>query len=93
MALSPQTAAPAADQSLPDVAALPFETALAELERIVDQLEKGAVGLDESIALYERGEALKAHCAKLLDDAEARIEKISLGADGRPSGVEPLDVD
>ncbi|WP_395665946.1 exodeoxyribonuclease VII small subunit [Methylocella sp.] len=75
------------------VAALPFEAALAELERIVDQLEKGAVGLEDSIAIFERGEALKAHCARLLDDAEKRIEKITLGPDGRPSGVAPLDVD
>ena len=76
-----------------DIAALPFEAALAELEKIVDQLEKGAVGLEESILIFERGEALKAHCARLLDDAEKRIEKITLGPDGRPSGTAPLDVD
>ncbi|ACK50073.1 exodeoxyribonuclease VII, small subunit [Methylocella silvestris BL2] len=76
-----------------DVASLPFEAALAELEKIVDQLEKGAVGLEESIAIYERGEALKAHCARLLTSAEQRIEKITLGPDGRPSGTEPLDVE
>jgi exodeoxyribonuclease VII small subunit len=74
-----------------DIATLPFETALAELESIVDKLEKGATPLEESIKIYERGEALKAHCDRLLKDAEMRIEKITLGADGKPKGVEPLD--
>jgi exodeoxyribonuclease VII small subunit len=76
-----------------DVAALPFERALAELEQIVDQLEKGSVALEESIAIYARGQALKAHCENLLRNAEQRIEKITLGPDGRPSGTEPLDVE
>lgn len=74
-----------------DIAKLPFETALAELEAIVEKLEKGAVALEESIKIYERGEALKAHCDKLLKNAEMRIEKITLGADGKPTGTEPLD--
>lgn len=74
-----------------DLANLPFEAALAELESIVDKLEKGATPLEESIKIYERGEALKAHCDRLLRDAEMRIEKITLGADGKPKGVEPLD--
>ena len=74
-----------------DIAKLPFEAALAELESIVEKLEKGAVALEESIKIYERGEALKAHCDKLLRNAEMRIEKITLGADGRPKGTEPLD--
>ena len=77
----------------PDIADMPFEAALAELEQIVDKLEKGAVALDDSITLYERGEALKAHCAKLLSAAEARVDKIRLGPDGKPLGLEPLDVD
>ena len=76
-----------------DIAAMPFEVALKELEQIVDQLEKGTVGLEESIAIYARGEALKAHCNALLSNAEQRIEKISLGPDGRPAGTEPLDVE
>jgi exodeoxyribonuclease VII small subunit len=75
------------------LASLPFEQALAELETIVDQLEKGSVSLDESIKMYERGEKLKAHCAALLKSAEARIEKITLSADGKAKGVEPLDVE
>lgn len=76
-----------------DVAALPFEKALAELEAIVAKLERGDVPLDESIGAYERGEALKEQCQKLLSAAEARVEKIRLSAEGRPQGVEPLDVD
>ena len=76
-----------------DVTALPFEKALAELETIVARLERGDVGLDESIVAYERGEALKAHCQKLLSAAEARVEKIRLSSEGRPQGVEPLDVE
>ncbi len=75
----------------PDVAAMPFEKALAELEGIVDQLEKGAVTLDDSVKLYERGEALKKRCEDLLRNAEMRIEKITLAADGKPTGVSPLD--
>jgi exodeoxyribonuclease VII small subunit len=74
-----------------DIANMPFEAALAELESIVDKLEKGAVALEDSIKLYERGEALKAHCDQLLKNAEMRIEKIALGADGKPKGVAPLD--
>jgi exodeoxyribonuclease VII small subunit len=77
---------------LPDVATMSFEDALRELETIVDQLEKGSVSLENSIELYARGEALKARCDALLKTAEARIEKITLGADGRPKGSEPLDV-
>ena len=74
-----------------DVASLPFEKALAELEDIVRQLEGGRVPLEESIAIYERGEVLKRHCEGLLKRAEARIERITLGPDGRPTGTAPLD--
>ncbi len=79
--------------AFPDVAGLTFEKALAELETIVTKLERGDVALEDSISAYERGEALKAHCAKLLSVAEARVEKIRLSADGRPVGTEPLDVE
>lgn len=75
-----------------DIAAMSFEDALKELEQIVDKLEKGTVGLEESIAIYARGEALKTHCNELLRNAEQRIEKITVGANGRPAGTEPLDV-
>ncbi len=75
------------------VAALPFEAALQELESIVTRLERGDVSLEDSIKIYERGEALKGRCDALLREAEARIEKITLGTDGKPTGVAPLDVD
>lgn len=76
-----------------DLSALPFEKAMAELETIVARLERGDVALEESIAIYERGEALKAHCETLLKKAEARIETITLGADGKAAGTTPLDAD
>ena len=75
-----------------DIAKLSFEAALAELEGIVSDLEKGQVPLEKSIELYERGELLKKHCEAQLKSAEARIEKITLGADGAAKGNEPLDV-
>ena len=78
-------------EAKPDIAEMPFEAALAELEEIVDHLEKGAVALDESIRLYERGEALKKRCDELLKNAEMRIEKITLSADGAIRGVVTLD--
>jgi exodeoxyribonuclease VII small subunit len=78
---------------LPDIASLPFEAAMKELEDIVDRLEKGNVPLEESIVIYERGEALKKHCDHLLKRAEARIEKITFGADGKPKGTQPLDLE
>jgi len=74
-----------------DIAKMPFEAAIAELEAIVDQLEKGSVALEDSIKLYERGEALKSHCDALLKNAEMRIEKITLTAEGKPKGLAPLD--
>jgi exodeoxyribonuclease VII small subunit len=77
----------------PDPAKLNFEDALKELESIVTKLEGGQVALEESISLYERGEKLKQRCETLLKDAEMRIEKITLSADGKPKGTEPLDVD
>jgi len=65
-----------------DVAKLSFEDALKELEEIVRALETGKGKLDEAIRSYERGAALKAHCEKKLAEAQARVEKIALGADG-----------
>ncbi|WP_428410245.1 exodeoxyribonuclease VII small subunit [Hyphococcus sp.] len=67
-----------------DIAALSFEKALAELEEIVSKLESGGAALEESIALYERGAALKAHCEKTLKSAQEKIEKIVVGSDGKP---------
>jgi exodeoxyribonuclease VII small subunit len=74
-----------------DIAKLPFERAIEELETIVKRLEEGKVPLEESVAIYERGEALKRRCEDLLRQAEARVEKITLDATGRPTGTEPLD--
>lgn len=73
------------------VSTLSFEEALKELESIVARLESGDASLDESITLYTKGDALRAQCEARLKDAQARIEKISLGPDGRPSGIEPFD--
>jgi len=75
-----------------DIKAMSFEQALKELESIVDRLEKGDVELEASILIYERGEALKRRCEDLLRQAEARVEKITLDASGKPKGTEPLDI-
>ena len=74
-----------------EVAGLSFEQALAELEKIVGRLERGDVPLEESIAIYERGEILKKHCETLLGQAEERVEKIRVGRDGKAAGAEPFD--
>ena len=70
---------------------LSFESALKELEEIVGRLEQGEVDLEDSITLYERGQALKAHCQTKLKAAEGRLEKVVHGAKG-PEGVEPADL-
>ena len=70
-----------------------FEAALAELETIVRTLEQGTAPLDQSIELYQRGDALNRHCEARLKSAQARIEQISLGPDGKPSGTRPFDGD
>ena len=74
-----------------DIKDMSFERALKELESIVTRLEKGDVELEESIAIYERGEVLKEHCDRLLRQAEAKVEKLTFAADGSPKGTEPLD--
>lgn len=76
-----------------DLSILPFEKAMAELERIVGELEKGSVSLDDSVRLYARGKALQDRCEKLLAEAETRVEKITIGENGAPKGVAPLDVE
>ena len=75
----------------PSVDSMNFEAALKELEDIVAKLEQGEVDLEDSITLYERGQALKAHCEKKLQAAESRLEKIVHGAKG-PEGSEPMDL-
>lgn len=76
-----------------DVSAMSFEQALNALEKIVEKLERGDVALDESIRIYERGEALKIHCDKLLKEAENKVDKIRLSREGRPEGLESLDAE
>jgi len=75
-----------------DVAALSFEDALAELERIVRQLEEGRGKLDDAISSYERGTALKRHCEAKLREAQAKIDRITVSADGS-IGSEPARID
>ena len=79
------------DQERQAIAQMSFEEALAALEEVVGQLERGDVPLDKSISLYERGELLRAACQQRLDQAQARIETIVTGADGVPSGTKPFD--
>ena len=81
-----------ADEPHSDVTRLPFERAIEELETIVKRLEDGKVPLEESVAIYERGEALKRRCEELLRQAEARVEKITTDASGQAVGTAPLDV-
>lgn len=75
-----------------DIAKMSFEDALAQLEDIVRNLEGGDSALDDAIAAYERGAALKRHCESKLRQAQVRVEKISLGADGTPD-TEPVASD
>ena len=70
---------------------LSFEDALKRLEAIVARLESGDASLDESISLYAEGDKLRTQCEARLASAQARIEKITLGQDGRPTGVQPFD--
>lgn len=82
--------APAAE---PDISALSFEQALAQLEEIVAKLESGQTELERSILLYERGARLKAHCESRLRAAQLRVEKIVVGRDGEAAGVQPSDLE
>ena len=81
-----------ADNTQADVKKMPFERAIEELESIVKRLEEGKVPLEESVAIYERGESLKRRCEELLRQAEARVDKITTDASGKVTGSEPLDV-
>lgn len=74
-----------------DISALSFEDALAELERIVRQLEEGKGRLDEAIDAYTRGIELKRHCEAKLAEAQARVDRIVLGPDGAIS-TQPADI-
>ena len=74
-----------------DIAKMTFEDAMKALEEVVRDLESGNVALEKSIALYERGAALKAHCEKKLKEAEEKVAKITLGPDGAPTGTVPVE--
>jgi len=75
------------------IAELTFEEALAALEQVVSQLEGGQVPLEQSIALYERGDALKKHCEAKLGEAELKVEKIVAGGDGAAPGTAPFNTE
>ncbi len=68
-----------------------FEDAIRELEQVVGKLERGDVALDDSIALYERGAALKKRCETKLSEAEEKVAKITVDPDGQAAGTAPLD--
>jgi exodeoxyribonuclease VII small subunit len=72
------------------VSEMTFEEAMAALEQVVTQLERGEVPLDQSISLYEKGAALKAHCATKLKSAEEKVELIR-AAEGRAVGTTPVE--
>ncbi len=80
-----------ADDAGKPIAEMSFEEALAELEGVVGRLETGEVPLEQSIALYERGDALKKHCEEKLRDAELKVEKIVAGSDGQATGTAPFE--
>jgi len=101
----PSAAAPGAQASVTDsappttpgsdVASFPFDQALEELRAVVARLEEGGMPLEESIGLYERGTALHEHCARLLDSAEARVQRLVDDSGGRPRlmDLRPDDAD
>lgn len=74
-----------------DIEGLSFEEAMRKLEAVVRDLESGNVELEKSIALYEEGARLKAHCERKLKEAEEKVAKITLGPDGAPTGTAPAE--
>lgn len=73
------------------VAEMSFEAAMAELEQVVNKLERGDVALEDSIKLYERGAELKARCESKLKEAEEKVAAITLDAGGEPNGLKPVE--
>ncbi len=73
------------------VTEMSFEQAMAELEKVVGQLESGDVPLEQSITLYERGAELKKHCEAKLKSAEEKVAAITLGEGGQPTGTTPVE--
>jgi exodeoxyribonuclease VII small subunit len=74
-----------------DIEGLSFEDAMKKLEAVVRDLESGNVELEKSIALYEEGARLKAHCEKKLKEAEEKVAQITLGPNGAPTGTVPVE--
>ncbi len=74
-----------------DLTGMSFEEAMKKLEAVVRDLESGNVELEKSIALYEEGARLKAHCEKKLKEAEEKVARITLGPDGAPTGTVPVE--
>ena len=81
-----------ADSIPPEIAALSFEDALGELEKIVRQLEEGKAKLDDAIRFYERGTLLKRHCELKLREAQAKVDRIAISGDGSVT-LEPARID
>ena len=73
------------------ISEMTFEQAMSELERIVTQLERGDVPLEDSISLYEKGAELKKRCETKLKEAEQKVAAITLGEDGSVTGTKPLE--
>lgn len=94
LAVPVEGASAMAAEAAPDVGGLPFDGAVAELQTVVQRLETGGLPLEESIALYERGVALHEHCARLLTDAELRVQRLVEQAGGalRALDFDPDDV-
>jgi len=80
----------AGDGSVSEIGGMSFEQALAELESIVQKLERGQLDLEASIRAYERGTALRRHCDKKLEEARLRVEKLTFGRDGETK-LEPFE--
>ncbi len=74
-----------------NVAEMSFEDAMRELEKVVSDLERGDVALEDSIKLYQRGAELKKHCEEKLKAAEEKVAQITLGEDGQPDGLKPVE--
>jgi len=92
MSAKPTAARASAEGLAAEIKDMSFEAALAELEAIVENLERGEVGLDQAIAGYQRGALLKAHCEAKLREAEDKVRQITQRADGT-IGAEPVDLD
>lgn len=73
------------------VTEMTFEEAMAELEQVVGQLERGDVALEDSIKLYERGAELKKRCEAKLKEAEEKVAAITLDGEGQPQGLKPVE--